>query len=131
MLMHKRWLLKLGDPFENPVAKKSSSSAGFRIAWEECLLLVEFIEQQCDHKYEKKQSVPLPKEITLPSTIMPASTLTPEQDSFKTQNAVAVLAASQAAARKNVIDIAIKLRKGCFSPSQEDSEIKSELFRND
>lgn len=121
--MHKRWLLKLGDPQENPVANKSSNSAGFQVAWEECLLLVEFIGQQCEQKYEKQQSVPLSTEITA----LAASALLSVQDSSGTQNAVAVLHSPHVEMRTNVIDIAIKLRKGCCLPSQEDIETKSEL----
>lgn len=48
--MHKRCLLKLGDPYENDIVKKNSKSAAFRVAWAECLLLVEYIQLQQQQK---------------------------------------------------------------------------------
>lgn len=54
-VMHKNCLLKLGDPHDNSLAKKQSNSLAFRVAWEECLLIIEFMEQQKHHQYKTKE----------------------------------------------------------------------------
>lgn len=39
----------------NSLAKKQSNSSAFRVAWEECLLIIEFMEQQKHHQYKTKE----------------------------------------------------------------------------
>lgn len=56
-IINKRWLLKLGDPHKNTMVEKLSDNAAFRVAWEECIILVKFIEQQLENQYETNGSV--------------------------------------------------------------------------
>lgn len=53
-VLHKNALRKLGDPFDNELATKQSDSASFRKAWEEVILVVEFIKHQREQEFDDK-----------------------------------------------------------------------------
>lgn len=122
--MHKRNLMKLGDPHENPVAMKLSSSPAFRVAWEECLLLVRFIEQQKQFDTDSIVSQSSSSKLAqVPSTskVYSASTETLEQSNL--------LAVSDASIelKNSVIDIQMKLSTCSFAPSHKHPKTPSKL----
>lgn len=45
-MLHINSISKLGDPRNNPIAQKQMKSAAFKVAWDECLLLIEFAEKE-------------------------------------------------------------------------------------
>lgn len=46
------------------MVEKLSDNAAFRVAWEECIMLVKFIEQQLENQYETNGSVSVPHKPT-------------------------------------------------------------------
>lgn len=45
-ILHKNCLQKLGDHRKNAIAEKQAKSTAFMVAWSECILIIEFMEQQ-------------------------------------------------------------------------------------
>lgn len=50
-LLHKNCLQKLGNCCDNAIAIKQSKSASFMVAWTECLIIIEFMQQYQESLY--------------------------------------------------------------------------------